>query len=153
MRPPHTLGIICDPKHPIFKTFPTEAYSGFQWWEILNNAQVMNLEDFPAGFRPLVQPIDTWFINRKLAAVFEARVGQGKLIVSSSDLSAEASHGPAAAQLYKSIQNYMASAEFNPSVNVDLEVIKDLFKSGSKLVYQTYTKDSPDELKPAPPKK
>jgi hypothetical protein len=153
MRPPHTLGIICDPKHPIFKTFPTEAYSGFQWWEILNNAQVMNLEDFPAGFRPLVQPIDTCFINRKLAAVFEARVGQGKLIVSSSDLSADASHGPAAAQLYKSIQNYMASAEFNPSVNVDLEVIKDLFKSGSKLVYQTYTKDSPDELKPAPPKK
>jgi hypothetical protein len=153
MRPPHTLGIICDPKHPIFKSFPTEGHSEFQWWEILNNAQVMNLEDFPAGFRPLVQPIDTWFINRKLAAVFEAKVGQGKLIVSSSDLSAAANHGPAAAQLFKSIQEYMATADFNPSFNVDIEVIKDLFKSGSKLVYQTYTKDSPDELKPVPPKK
>ena len=47
----------------------------------------MLLEDFPKGFKPFVQPIDTWFLNRRLAMVFEAKVGNGKLIVSSANLS------------------------------------------------------------------
>src|SRR6185437_13150398 len=61
MRPPHTLGILLDPKHPAFADFPTSYHSDYQWWDILDKAQVMHLEDFPPGFRPLVQPIDTWF--------------------------------------------------------------------------------------------
>lgn len=148
MRPPHTLGILCDPKSAAFKNFPTSFHSDFQWWEIVNNAQVMNLEDFPAGFRPLIQPIDTWFLNRKLGLVFEARVGKGKLIVSSANLSAEGEHGPAAKQLYYSLQKYMSSKDFNPVNSVDIAVVRDLFKTGSKLVFDTHTKDSPDELKP-----
>ena len=150
MRPPHTLGILCDPKHPAFADFPTAFHSDMQWWEIVNHSQVMNLEDFPAGFRPLVQAIDTWFLNRKLAIVYEARVGKGKLIVSSASLSAD--KGPAAAQLFYSLQKYMASADFNPSAEVDIQVLKDVFLTGSKLVSKTYTKDSPDELKPKPAK-
>jgi len=148
MRPPHTLGILLDPKSAAVKEFPTSYHSDFQWWEIVNNAQVMNLEDFPAGFRPLIQPIDTWFLNRKLGLVFEAKVGQGKLLVSSADLSASGEHGPAAKQLYYSLQKYMRSAEFNPASIVDIAVVRDLFKTGSKLVFDTHTKDSPDELKP-----
>jgi len=148
MRPPHTLGIFCDPKAAVFKEFPTSYHSDFQWWEIVNNSQVMNLEDFPTGFRPLVQPIDTWFLNRKLGLIFEAMVGKGKLIVSSANISADGEHGPAAKQLYYSLQKYMGSDDFNPVNSVDIAVIRDLFKTGSKLVFDTHTKDSPDELKP-----
>jgi hypothetical protein len=150
MRPPHTLGILVDPKAAAFADFPTAFHSDMQWWEIVNNAQLMNLEDFPAGFRPLVQAIDTWFLNRKLALVYEARVGKGKLLVSSADLSAD--KGPAAKQLFYSLQKYMDSGDFNPQVQVDLGIIKDVFLTGSKIVFKTYTQDSPDELKPKPPK-
>jgi hypothetical protein len=150
MRPPHTLGILCDPEHPAFANFPTAFHSDMQWWEIVNQSQVMNLEDFPAGFRPLVQAIDTWFLNRKLAIVYEAKVGKGKLIVSSASLSAD--KGPAAAQLFYSLQKYMASEDFNPPVAVDIKVLKDIFLTESKLVFKTYTRDSPDELKPKPAK-
>lgn len=150
MRPPHTLGILLDPKNPAFKDFPTSYHSDFQWWEIVNNAQVMNMEDFPKGFRPLVQPIDTWFLNRKLALIFEVKVGKGKLIVSAADLSADGNHGPAASQLYRSLLSYMSSEAFNPAFNVDINLVRDLFKTGSKIVFDTHTKDSPDELKPKP---
>ncbi|KQM77201.1 beta-glucuronidase [Pedobacter sp. Leaf216] len=148
MRPPHTLGILCDPKHAAFNNFPTDFHSDMQWWEIVNKSQVMNLEDFPSGFKPIIQPIDTWFLNRRLAMVFEAKVGKGKLVVSSSNLSPELKDAPAAQQLYFSLLQYMNSAQFNPKYEVAFNTIKDIFESPSKIQFDTFTKDSPDELKP-----
>ncbi len=147
MRPPHTLGFVCDPKNPALANFPTAAHSDMQWWEIVNKAQVMNLEDFPKGFKPIVQPIDTWFLNRKLAMIFEAKVGNGKLLVSSTDLSTELKGMPSAKQLYYSLQQYMESAQFNPKVDVAFSVVKDLFETPSRQQFDTFTKDAPDELK------
>lgn len=153
MRPPHTLGILCDPANPAFADFPTSYHTDLQWWDATNKAQVMILEDFPKGLKPIVQPIDTWFLNRRLAMIFEAKVGKGKLIVSSLDLSAEVNDTrPAARQLYYSLQNYMRSAKFDPAYNVDIAVVKDIFETGSKEKFTTFTKDSPDELKPKPEK-
>jgi len=150
MRPPHTLGILCDPKHAAFKNFPTDYHSDMQWWEIVNKSQVMNLEDFPSGFRPIIQSIDTWFLNRRLALVFEARVGKGKLVVSSANLSPDLKDTPAAQQLYFSLQQYMMSDQFNPKYEVAFNTVKDIFESPSKIQFDTFTKDSPDELKPKP---
>jgi hypothetical protein len=150
MRPPHTLGFVVDPKNPAFAEFPTANHSDMQWWEIVNKSQVMNLEDFPKGFKPLVQPIDTWFLNRRLAMIFEAKVGKGKLIVSSANLTTDMKDMPSANQLYYSLQKYMASAQFNPKYEVDFNTIKDIFISPSKQQFETFTKDSPDELKPKP---
>jgi hypothetical protein len=150
MRPPHTLGILCDPKHPAFSNFPTDFHSDMQWWEIVNKSQVMNLEDFPSGFKPIIQPIDTWFLNRRLALVFEAKVGKGKLIVSSANLSPDLKEAPAAQQLYFSLQQYMMSDQFNPKYEVAFNTVKDIFESPSKIQFDTFTKDSPDELKPKP---
>ncbi|WP_443938976.1 exo-beta-1,4-galactosidase [Pedobacter sp. MW01-1-1] len=150
MRPPHTLGFVVDVKSAAFDNYPTESYSTMQWWEIVNKAQVMNLEDFPKGFKPLVQPIDTWFMNRRLAMVFEAKVGNGKLIVSSANLSPDLKNQPSAQQLFYSLQNYMDSDKFNPKYEVLFATVKDIFETPSKEQFNTYTKDSPDELKPKP---
>lgn len=148
MRPPHTLGFVCDPKHPAFSDFPTSDHSDMQWWEIVNKAQVMNLEDFPKGFKPIVQPIDTWFLNRRLGLIFEARVGKGKLLVSSAGLAPGKDKSPAAKQLFFSLQRYMQSDKFAPKFEVGFDTIKDLFETPSREMFNTYTKDSPDELKP-----
>ena len=147
MRPPHTLGILLDPTHPAFKAFPTDYHSDLQWWEIVNLSQVMHLEDFPKGFRPLVQPIDTWFMNRKLGLVIAARVGKGRIIISSADLFTDVSRRVAARQLLYSLQCYMASADFNPDV-VELSVLRDLFVSPSRERWENFTRQNPDELRP-----
>ncbi|WP_035141559.1 exo-beta-1,4-galactosidase [Flavobacterium daejeonense] len=148
MRPPHVTGMLIQDKSAAFKNFPTDYYSDLQWWDIQNKAQVMTLEDFPANFRPLIQPIDTWFMNRRLALVFEAQVGKGKIIVSSANLGPEVQNKLASKQLFYSLQNYMNSDNFNPKNKVSFEVIQDIMVSPSKEVFNTYTKDSPDELKP-----
>lgn len=148
MRPPHTLGILLNPKHPAFAQFPTDDHSDLQWWEIVNKSQVMHLEDFPKGFRPLVQPIDTWFMNRRLALIMEARVGNGKIIVCSADLFTDTAHNVAARQLLYSLQRYMASEQFQPKDVVDINLLKDLFISPSREVWKNFSNTTPDELKP-----
>ncbi|GAT62344.1 exo-beta-1,4-galactosidase [Paludibacter jiangxiensis] len=146
MRPPHTTGAYIDNSHPIFQNFVTDDWGDLQWWELLNKAQTMQLTDFPKGFHPLVQPIDTWFINRKLGMLFEAQVGKGKIVVCSMDLDNDLENRPVARQLRYSILNYMQSKAFKPQNNVAISTIEDIFRKTAEKV-KTYSKDVPDELK------
>ena len=147
MRPPHTTGIYTNNYHPLYRNFPTEYYSNLQWWELLNKAQVMQFSDFPAKFQPLVQTIDTWFISRKAGLLFEANVGNGRLMMTSMDIKSDPEHRIVARQLYKAILDYMNSDYFRPSYTIELKQIQELFtKTTSKI--SSFTKQSPDELKP-----
>ena len=88
MRPPHTTGAYIDQTHPLFKYgFPTDSWSNLNWWELLNKAQVMNLQDFPKDYQSPIQPIDTWHVSRKLGMVVEANVLKGKLLMTTMDIS------------------------------------------------------------------
>ena len=143
MRPPHTLGLLVQNTHPVFSDFPTNYYSDFQWWEIVNNEQVMNIDNFPADFKPLIQPIDTWFLNRKLAMLFEAKVGNGTIMVCSADLTTDIDNRYAARQLKYSILQYMNSDKFSPSDTVDYSVINELFEVKERDVWNSYVSDNP----------
>lgn len=147
MRPPHTTGIWTNDKHLLFRDFPTEYHSNIQWWELLNNTQVMQLSNFPDDFQPLVQSIDTWFLSRKIGMLFEANVLNGKLIMTSMDLTSDPENRIVARQLYKSVLDYMNSDNFRPQYSVNPEQIKEIFtKTAGKINF--FTKESPDELKP-----
>jgi hypothetical protein len=123
---PHTLGILCNPDHPVFAQFPTEYHSNWQWWDPVSHSQAMIIDGFPPELKPLVQPIDTWFENRRLALVFEARAGNGKLIVSSIDMKDLKEDRPASKQLLRSILAYMNSESFNPAMKIDLNLVRSL---------------------------
>lgn len=127
-QPPHTLGILCDPKHPALAAFPTEGYSDFQWWDLVSNCNAMVLDDFPADYRPVVHLIDDWFTNRKLGILLEGKVGNGKLMVCSADLQRDLDKRPAARQFKQSILQYMASDRFNPSAPINPALIRGLYK-------------------------
>jgi len=111
---PHTLGILCDPGHPVFAEFPTEYHSNWQWWELVHGAAAMPMDQLPGDLRPLVQPIDTWFENRRLGLLFEAQVGGGKLLVCSMDLRSDLDTRLVARQLRHSILRYMRGEQFRP---------------------------------------
>lgn len=125
-QPPHTLGILCDPKHPALAQFPTEFHSNWQWWDLVTRSRFMILDDFPADFRPLVQVIDDWNTNRKLGLVFEAAVGGGKLLVTSIDLRTDLEDRPVARQMLASLLAYMGSDAFAPRAALSVEMIRAL---------------------------
>ena len=125
-QPPHTLGILCDPKHPLFNSFPTEYHSNWQWWDPVSHSQAMILDGFPVQLKPLIQPIDTWFENRRLALAFETKTGGGKLLVCSIDLKNIQEERIVSKQLLKSVLDYMNSDSFDPKIDVGLKAIIEL---------------------------
>lgn len=148
MRPPHTTGIYVENTHDIFDLFPTDYHSDMQWWELVNRAQVMQFTDFPADFQPLVQSIDTWFVSRKIGMLFEANIGKGKLVMTTMDITNNLDTRIVARQMRESILNYMHSDAFTPKWDIEQARIADLFTKVAGEV-NMFTKDSPDELKPA----
>ena len=107
----------------------------------------MQFTNFPGNFQPIVQSIDTWFISRKLGVLFEANVLNGKLMMTSMDITSQPEKRVVARQMYKAILDYMNSDSFRPSATVSLEQVRELFAKVAGNV-KSYTKDSPDELKP-----
>ncbi|MDX1682216.1 MAG: glycoside hydrolase family 2 TIM barrel-domain containing protein, partial [Phycisphaeraceae bacterium] len=120
-----TQGILCDPDHPIFRNFPTEYHTNWQWWQLVNNARSVILDDTPDDYRPIVQMIDGVDRNHKLGMIFEARVGEGRLLVCSIDLPQLQEH-PEARQLLASIQRYAGSRDFSPEHQLPVGQVADL---------------------------
>ena len=107
----------------------------------------MQFTHFPADFQPTIQSIDTWFISRKIGMLFEANVLNGKLIMTSMDITSQPEKRIVARQMHKAILDYMNSDAFRPDTRISPEQIQTLFTKIAGDV-KSYTKDSPDELKP-----
>jgi len=129
---PHTLGILCDPKHPALRQFPTESHTNWQWWELIHGAAPFILTEH-RDLKPVVQVIDDWVTARKLAMVFEARVGDGKLLACSSDLMSNLDKRPVARQMRRSLLAYMDTDQFSPRFNMTVEQVRGLFREPSPL--------------------
>ncbi len=123
---PGTMGLLTDPEHPLFQSFPTEFHSDWQWWPIVKESRPFILDNAPEGYKPLVQVIDNIERNHKLGLVFEFAVGEGKLLVCMSDLKA-VQDKPEARQFYKSILDYMQSDDFQPETQLSVSELNTLF--------------------------
>lgn len=123
---PHTLGILCNPNHPALADFPTEYHSNWQWWDALSNSNAMVLDNFSPELKPIVRIVDDWFQNRRTALVFEAKVGEGKLIMSGIDLHTNIENRLEAQQLLYSLKTYIISEQFNPKIKLDISEVKTL---------------------------
>ena len=125
---PVTMGILCDPDHPMLADFPTAFHSDWQWKDILDHSEALVLDKAPAGFLPIVQFIPDFNTNKKLSAILEANVGKGKLIICTIDLMNELVDSPEADQLLKSILLYMDSNKFQPEHSLKLENLDQILK-------------------------
>lgn len=115
---PHTLGLLHDPDHPVFRSFPTDGATNWQWWDLLSGAKAIVMDQFPQALRPTVQAIDTWFEARRLGMLFEVNVGAGRVVVTSLNL--DPSDGRLAArQFRRSLLTYMASDDFAPAASIE----------------------------------
>ena len=120
---PGTLGILTNPEHPIFKGFPTEMHTNWQWFPVVKESHPLVLDNFAKDYRPIVQVIDNIERNHKLGLVMEWKVGAGKLLVCMSNLE-KAARYPEGKAFYQSVIDYMRSADFNPSAEITVDELK-----------------------------
>jgi len=121
-----TLGLLCDPSHPLFEQFPNEGFCDWQWNDIINNSATAILSGLPADYRPLIQPVDDFHYNRKLGTVFEGRVGEGRLLICTYPVR-DRLDAPACRQLYSALLTYAASEAFQPTQSLPVEWLEKNF--------------------------
>ncbi len=103
---PGTLGILTDPQHALFRTFPTDFHTDWQWWNIVKHSRPMILNNYPDGYKPIVQVIDNFTENRKLGLIYEIPNAKGKALMCTSDLFAIKDE-PEAKALFASMIDYL----------------------------------------------
>lgn len=128
-----TMGLLCDPKHPAFAQFPTEPFGNWQWWRLEKRSTVMVLDSLP-GVTPIIEAVDNFVNNRRLATVFEARCGNGRLLFSAMDLLSEGADTPEVRQLRGSLLQYMHTDAFDPQGEVSAAQLQHLLKADVKVV-------------------
>lgn len=117
---PGTLGILTDPQHPIFRSFPTQMHTNWQWFPVIKASHPFMLDNTAANYRPIIQVIDNIERNHKLGLVFEFAIGKGKLLVCMADLE-KASDYPEGRAFYQSMLEYMISKDFAPKTNISID--------------------------------
>ena len=116
---PGTLGILCNPAHPLFRLFPTDEHTSWQWFPVVKQSRPFMLDNTGKDYRPVVQVIDNIERNHKLGLVFEFQVGKGRLLVVMSDLE-KAAEWPEGRQFFVSVLSYMRSKDFQPETKITL---------------------------------
>jgi len=136
-----TMGVFCNPSHQALADFPTDMNTDWQWWDLNVNSTTL-ITDSIAGGKPIVEMVDNFANNRKLASLFEGSVKSGKLVIASFDLNTDLEKRPVAKQMLISILKYMNSTSFNPEVINNPEVLKTILaeekekaKEGAKSIY------------------
>jgi hypothetical protein len=123
---PGTLGILCNPGHPLLRDFPTEEHTNWQWFPVIKESHPFMLDNTSTAYSPIVQVIDNIERNHKLGLVFEFFVGKGRLLVCMSNLE-KASEYVEGRQFYSSVLSYMQSNDFKPQTHITLSDLHKLF--------------------------
>lgn len=126
-----TMGIMCDPKHPALQLFPNEGHTDWQWWNPLKNAKVVDIDSI-SSVAPIISAIDNFVHNRRLAYVFEAKCGKGRLLFSAFDILNPDNDNPAMNQLKVSLMNYVNGDSFNPKSVISFKELESLYKSAGE---------------------
>ena len=117
---PGTLGLLMDPSHPLFRAFPTEEHTSWQWFPVVKASHPIILDEMD-GYRPIVQVIDNVERNHRLGLVFEFKLGKGRLLVCAANLE-QVTAWPEGRQFYSALLDYMRSPDFAPTTELSRNI-------------------------------
>ncbi|RED22518.1 glycosyl hydrolase family 2 [Flavobacterium cutihirudinis] len=120
-----TMGVLCNPSHKALADFPTDMNTDWQWWDLNVNSTTL-ITDKIEGGNPIVEMVDNFANNRKLASLYEGSVKSGKLVIASFDLTTDLEKRPVAKQMLISVLKYMNSSSFNPEAIKNPDVLKSI---------------------------
>lgn len=89
----------------------------------------MVLDSLDAKVEPIVRMTDNFYKNRNLALLFEAQVGEGKLLMCSTDLDTRLESRSVARQLRYSLLQYMESEMFRPQTVLTFDALEKAFRA------------------------
>jgi len=107
-------------KHPIFADLPNDGWADWHFYYVLDGAKPFIIDDAAMPtFNPILEVISPASHVRKQAAIFECRVGKGRLLASCCVNKLD---NPACVALLDRIVQYVSSDQFQPKDTMDLDL-------------------------------
>ena len=114
-----SMGLLIDDAHPIFKDFPTDCHTNYQWWIMASQRAVI----LPKEIKSIVTVMDSYAYMRNMALLLEFKCLKGKVLFSTMGLQ-NLQQYPECRALQASIYRYMDSEDFTPSQEIDVDCLK-----------------------------
>ena len=150
--------------------FPCEDYYDFNFGEISEDCDKINLDDFPIAVKKLISGIDKSSRDRfdaykdaynlpelmpdrtlrDFAYLFELKVGKGSLLVCGLNLTGLDKNEPSSIAMAEFIKRYINSEDFNPENGISLENLKAYMSECAKTPVRERTMTQFWELDDAP---
>ncbi|GAB2546538.1 glycoside hydrolase family 2 protein [Gracilibacillus alcaliphilus] len=114
--------------HPVLKNMPHDSFSDWQWFHLVNQTGALNLDSVPQ-VEPIIEVIDNFNRMKRLSYMFEAKIGRGKLFVTSLRFKEPADlKRPETQYLFQEIINYLNSNQFEPKAQLTISELLGIFK-------------------------
>lgn len=130
------LGTVIQ-QHPALAGFPHEGLADLQFFNLLDGAVPQPLDTWKPGYEPILGGIRTTssFLSKskdlsRVGYVFEARVGEGRLLVTTVRLREHFDEAyPEAISLFDRLLRYATGGDFEPTVEVRQDQLQELMPS------------------------
>lgn len=117
------MGQLIDTEHPIFKEFPTDFHTDWQWWIMASKRAVI----LPHPMKTIITEMDSYAFLRPMAKLIEFRCLKGKVLLSTMELHKSQQY-PEARALQASIYTYLSGENFEPSEEITEEELSMLVR-------------------------
>ena len=117
------MGQLIDTEHPIFKEFPTDFHTDWQWWIMATKRAVV----LPRPMKTIITEMDSYAFLRPMAQLIEFRCLKGKVLLSTMELHKSQQY-PEARALKTAIYEYLSGEDFEPSEEIAEEELSMLVR-------------------------
>ena len=117
------MGQLIDTEHPIFKEFPTDFHTDWQWWIMTTKRAVI----LPHPMKTIITEMDSYAFLRPMAQMIEFRCLKGKVLLSTMELHKSQQY-PEARALQAAIYTYLSGENFEPAEEITEEELSMLVR-------------------------
>lgn len=117
------MGQLIDTEHPIFKEFPTDFHTDWQWWIMASKRAVI----LPHPMKTIITEMDSYAFLRPMAQMIEFRCLKGKVLLSTMELHKSQQY-PEVRALQASIYTYLSGENFEPAEEITEEELSMLVR-------------------------
>lgn len=117
------MGQLIDTEHPIFKEFPTDFHTDWQWWIMATKRAVV----LPHPMKTIITEMDSYAFLRPMAQLIEFRCLKGNVLLSTMELHKSQQY-PEARALQTAIYEYLSGEDFEPSEEIAEEELSMLVR-------------------------
>ena len=117
------MGQLIDTEHPIFRNFPTDFHTDWQWWIVATKRAVV----LPRPMKTIITEMDSYAFLRPMAQLIEFRCLKGKVLLSTMELHKSQQY-PEVRALQASIYTYLSGENFEPAEEITEEELSMLVR-------------------------